>query len=124
MLHEPPRRVRINLPDSDVSISDYLFPGESTEASAKAVEEYFGFIPELEDLDDELELVASPKQVVVSDHLSYWGKKGFAVPYRHSLNVLMFIVPTDKVTVHDGTPPNSLILPTSCSSVSEISSSS
>ena len=32
----------------------------------KAVEEMFGFMPELEDLDDEQELVASPKQVVVS----------------------------------------------------------
>jgi hypothetical protein len=48
-----------------VTISDFLFPGESTEASAKAVEEMFGFVPELEDLDDEQELVASPKQVVV-----------------------------------------------------------
>jgi hypothetical protein len=56
----------IKLPDSEVMISDYLFPGESTEASAKAVEEMFGFVPELEDLDDEQELVASPKQVVVS----------------------------------------------------------
>jgi hypothetical protein len=46
--------------------ADFLFPGESTEASVKAVEEMFGFMPELEDLDDEQELVASPKQVVVS----------------------------------------------------------
>ncbi len=65
VLHEPPRRVLIKLPESEVTISDFLFPGESTEASAKAVEEMFGFVPELEDLDDEQELVASPKQVVV-----------------------------------------------------------
>ena len=42
-----------------------MFPGEATEASAKAVEEMFGFVPELEDLDDEQELVASPTQVTV-----------------------------------------------------------
>ena len=65
VLHEPPRRVLIKLPESEVTISDFLFPGESTEASANAVEEMFGFVPELEDLDDEQELVASPKQVVV-----------------------------------------------------------
>lgn len=67
VLHEPPRRVLIKLPESEVTISDFLFPGESTEASAKAIEEMFGFFPELEDLDDEQELVASPKQVVSGD---------------------------------------------------------
>ena len=66
VLHEPPRRVLIKLPNSEIAVSDFLFPGESTEASAKSFVEMFGFVPELEDLDDEQELVASPKQVVVS----------------------------------------------------------
>jgi len=66
VLHELPRRVLIKLPNSEVTVSDFLFPGESTEASLKSVEEMFGFVPDLEDLDDEQELVANPEQVSVS----------------------------------------------------------
>ncbi len=65
ILHEPPRRVNIKLPGSDVTISDFLFPGETPDESVKGVEEMFGFIPTFETMDDELEIVASPKTVVV-----------------------------------------------------------
>ena len=64
ILHEPPRRFMVNLPNSDLIISDFLYPGEAPDESLKAVEEMFGFTPTPEELDDEQEIVASPKQVV------------------------------------------------------------
>jgi hypothetical protein len=65
VMHEPPRRVNICLPGSSITVSDFLFPGESPEESVKAVEEMFGFTPTFEHLDDELEIVASPQTVMV-----------------------------------------------------------
>jgi len=62
ILHEPPRRVNIKLPQSPITVSDFLFPGETQDESVKAVEEMLGFIPNFEHLDDELEIVASPQQ--------------------------------------------------------------
>ena len=66
ILHEPPRRVNIQLPQSPVSVSDLLFPGETHEESVKSMEEVFGFTPNYEHLDDELEIVASPQTIRVS----------------------------------------------------------
>ena len=66
ILHEPPRRVNIYLPDDSITVSDLLFPGEAPEESVKAVEEMLGFIPQFEQLDDELEIVASPQTVRVN----------------------------------------------------------
>lgn len=65
ILHEPPRRVNIKLPSSPISVSDFLFPGETQEESVKAVEEMLGFTPHFEHLDDELEIVASPQTMRV-----------------------------------------------------------
>ena len=65
ILHEPPRRVNICLPDDSITVSDLLFPGETPEESVKAVEEMLGFTPQFEQLDDELEIVASPQTVKV-----------------------------------------------------------
>lgn len=54
----------IELPcgDSAVSISDYLFPGETPYDSNDSVEEIFGFKPPIEAFDDEIEMVAGPMQ--------------------------------------------------------------
>ena len=67
ILHEPPRRVNIKLPYTPITVSDFLFPGETQEESVKAVEEMLGFTPNFEHLDDELEIVASPQHIRVSN---------------------------------------------------------
>ena len=67
ILHEPPRRVNIKLPYTPITVSDFLFPGETQEESVKAVEEMFGFTPNFEHLDDELEIVASPQHIRMED---------------------------------------------------------
>ena len=71
ILHEPPRRVNIRLPASPITVSDFLFPGETPEESVKAVEEMLGFTPDFEHLDDELEIVASPQTIRVSNSVSF-----------------------------------------------------
>ena len=71
ILHEPPRRVNIRLPASPITVSDFLFPGETPEESVKAVEEMLGFTPDFEHLDDELEIVASPQTIRVSRCIDY-----------------------------------------------------
>ena len=38
-VHEPPRRVLINLPNSNIAISDYLFPGEGPHDAKISLEE-------------------------------------------------------------------------------------
>ncbi len=51
----------MELPHADgVSISDYLFPGETPYDSNDSVEEVFGFKPDIASFDDEIELVAGP----------------------------------------------------------------
>ena len=64
-MHEPPRRIHVQLPFSDVCISDYLFPGETPYDSNDSVEEIFGYKPKIEWMNDELELVAAPKETLV-----------------------------------------------------------
>ncbi|KAI5748003.1 hypothetical protein M8J77_020879 [Diaphorina citri] len=46
-VHEPPRRILINLPDLQVQLSDYLFPGESLSELSEALES----LRELLDID-------------------------------------------------------------------------
>lgn len=38
-LHEPPRRVLIALPESKVTLSDYLFPGEGPQEALLSLQE-------------------------------------------------------------------------------------
>ena len=61
VFHEPPRRMLLRLPHSSVCVSDYLFPGESPYDSADSVLEILGFRPNIEFMDDEIELVAAPR---------------------------------------------------------------
>eukprot|EP00095_Tigriopus_kingsejongensis_P011984 maker-scaffold879_size85478-snap-gene-0.18 protein:Tk11984 transcript:maker-scaffold879_size85478-snap-gene-0.18-mRNA-1 annotation:"hypothetical protein DAPPUDRAFT_302941" len=65
-LHEPPRRILVRLPASDVCISDYLYPGENSEDSIDSVQELFGFRARIDHIDDEQELVASPQEAMSS----------------------------------------------------------
>ena len=88
ILHEPPRRVNICLPDDSITVSDLLFPGETPEESVKAVEEMLGFTPQFEQLDDELEIVASPQTVKVPFQSKNLDKKNipFSANHARSLN--------------------------------------
>lgn len=38
-LHEPPRRVLIALPESKITLSDYLFPGEGPQEALLSLQE-------------------------------------------------------------------------------------
>merc|ERR550539_765941 len=61
VFHEPPRRMLLRLPHSSVCVSDYLFPGETPYDSNDSVLEILGFRPNIEFMDDEVELVAAPR---------------------------------------------------------------
>ena len=61
VFHEPPRRMLLRLPHSSVCVSDYLFPGETPYDSCDSVLEILGFRPNIEFMDDEIELVAAPR---------------------------------------------------------------
>jgi len=71
IVHEPPRRCLIGLPQRDddgndetsveadsIMISDFLFPGETSYDSIESVQEVFGFPPAISRMDDDQELVA------------------------------------------------------------------
>ncbi len=61
VLHEPPRRILVELPGGEgAAVSDYLFPGETPYDSNDSVEEILGFRPPIEAFDDEIEMVAGP----------------------------------------------------------------
>ena len=50
-MHEPPRRVNIKVPYTQINVSDFLFPEETQEESVKAVADMLGFTPNFEHLD-------------------------------------------------------------------------
>ncbi|TRY61742.1 hypothetical protein TCAL_09252 [Tigriopus californicus] len=86
-LHEPPRRIMVKLPTSGVWISDYLYPGENCEDSIESVEELFGFRPFIDHIDDELELVASPREALNSTDAEEKAPPPPASPIRPSATV-------------------------------------
>ncbi|XP_028127754.1 protein odr-4 homolog [Diabrotica virgifera virgifera] len=51
-VHEPPRRVLISLPDSDIALSDYLFPGEGPQDVKVSLEELLDIT-----VDDEVQIM-------------------------------------------------------------------
>jgi len=67
IVHEPPRRVLTKLPNTQIAVSDYLYPGELGEDSIESIKELFGFSPQEEDIEDDLELLAAPKDVKITD---------------------------------------------------------
>ncbi|XP_044750395.1 protein odr-4 homolog [Coccinella septempunctata] len=54
-IHEPPRRVMIAVPGSDITVSDYLFPGEGAEEAKSSVEEILDI--KLDGTSDEIQEV-------------------------------------------------------------------
>ncbi|XP_050302642.1 protein odr-4 homolog [Anthonomus grandis grandis] len=66
-VHEPPRRVLITLPESNVTISDYLFPGEGPEDVKASLEELLDI-----KADSQLELLDLEGQ---ADIAQYYGSQ-------------------------------------------------
>merc|ERR1712029_652601 len=50
---------------SGVMVSDFLFPGETPYESVESVKEVFGFYPSIDTMDDDMEMVASPQQMMI-----------------------------------------------------------
>ncbi|KAJ1522868.1 hypothetical protein ONE63_002012 [Megalurothrips usitatus] len=56
--HEPPRRVMIKLPATNVSVSDYLYPGEGPEDALNSFQELFDLKLEIDDVELDVEMPA------------------------------------------------------------------
>lgn len=54
-VHEPPRRVMINLPFTNVTFSDYLFPGEGPEEALLSSEDLLDLKLQLENVETDIE---------------------------------------------------------------------
>jgi len=66
VVHEPPRRVFVSVGDpftQGVAISDYLYPGEGLEDCVNNVKEIFGWEVVEDNIEDDVEIVASPREV-------------------------------------------------------------
>ena len=63
IVHEPPRRVFVCLdpPELGVAISDYLYPGEGAEDCISNIKELFGWNISEDNIEDDVEIVASPR---------------------------------------------------------------
>ena len=67
-MQEPPRRVNIKVPYTQINVSDFLFTEETQEESVKAVADMLGFTPNFEHLHVGAgnEMVARPQLIWVS----------------------------------------------------------
>merc|ERR1712013_551334 len=63
VVHDPPRRLFVALPETSVAVADYLFPGEGTEDCLANIKEIFGVEVDEDQIEDDLEIVASPREV-------------------------------------------------------------
>ncbi|XP_015605867.1 protein odr-4 homolog [Cephus cinctus] len=61
-LHEPPRRVLVALPQSKVTLSDYLFPGEGPQEALVSLQELLDLEVQESSVQKELELQADPSE--------------------------------------------------------------
>jgi len=62
VVHEPPRRLFVSLPETSIAVADYLFPGEGVEDCLANIKEIFGVEVEEDQIEDDLEIVASPRE--------------------------------------------------------------
>ena len=62
VVHEPPRRLFVSLPETSITVADYLFPGEGVEDCLANIKEIFGVEVEEDQIEDDLEIVASPRE--------------------------------------------------------------
>jgi len=66
IVHEPPRRVFVSVGDplvEGVTVSDYLYPGEGLEDCVNNMKEIFGWEVVEDSIEDDVEIVASPREV-------------------------------------------------------------
>jgi len=66
VVHEPPRRVFVSIGDplvQGVAVSDYLYPGEGLEDCVNNMKEIFGWEVVEDNIEDDVEIVASPREV-------------------------------------------------------------
>ncbi|XP_076169809.1 protein odr-4 homolog isoform X1 [Ptiloglossa arizonensis] len=61
-LHEPPRRVLIALPESKVTLSDYLFPGEGPQEALLSLQELLDLEVQECNVQKDIELQADPTE--------------------------------------------------------------
>ncbi|XP_043529227.1 protein odr-4 homolog isoform X2 [Frieseomelitta varia] len=61
-LHEPPRRVLIALPESKVTLSDYLFPGEGPQEALLSLQELLDLEVQENNVQKDIELEADPSE--------------------------------------------------------------
>ena len=63
LVHEPPRRVFVSLepPELELTVSDYLYPGEGSEDCVGNIKELFGWEISEDRIEDDVEIVASPR---------------------------------------------------------------
>ena len=63
LVHEPPRRVFVTMepPELGITISDYLYPGEGSEDCINNIKELFGWEISEDNIEDDVEIVASPR---------------------------------------------------------------
>ena len=63
IVHEPPRRVFVSVepPELGITVSDYLYPGEGSEDCSSNIKELFGWEVSEDCIEDDVEIVASPR---------------------------------------------------------------
>ncbi|XP_029040467.2 protein odr-4 homolog [Osmia bicornis bicornis] len=61
-LHEPPRRVLIALPESKITLSDYLFPGEGPQEALLSLQELLDLEVQESNVQKDIELQADPTE--------------------------------------------------------------
>jgi hypothetical protein len=54
--------VFVSVPDTEVTVCDYLYPGEGTEDCLGNIKEIFGWELHEDSIEDDLEIVASPRE--------------------------------------------------------------
>ncbi|XP_017876659.1 protein odr-4 homolog [Ceratina calcarata] len=68
-LHEPPRRVLIALPDSKVTLSDYLFPGEGPQEALLSLQELLDLEVQESNVQKDIELQADPGEFYAQNEI-------------------------------------------------------
>ena len=63
LVHEPPRRVFVSIEPYELglTVSDYLYPGEGSDDCISNVKELFGWDISEDNIEDDLEIVATPR---------------------------------------------------------------
>lgn len=76
-VHEPPRRVLVSLPDSTITLSDYLFPGEGPQEAQISLQEMLDIrVNENDDIKD----VEGQAGMCADFHVFYQAFSNFAFP--------------------------------------------